>query len=104
MPLPGFMAVPLMLPVLTRNPAVDVVEPSSSAWVREAARRQPDGPGLSRRLLPTTPFESWHGPSTAHRTDDLLTEGLRVSAAWTVPPSPSPTTRCAAATSPRPAA
>jgi ABC-2 type transport system permease protein len=39
---------------------------------------------LIRRLLLTTPFESWHGLLTEHRFYSQLITGIAVSAGWSV--------------------
>ena len=81
-PLLGFTALAVLLSVLSRNPAVGVVGPVVLGLVMSLVGGL-GGLNLVRHLLLTTPFEAWHGLFTARRFDDLVLEGLLVSAGWT---------------------
>jgi ABC-2 type transport system permease protein len=80
-PLLAFTAIAVLLSVLTRNPAIAVVGPimiglgsQLIGWL--------GGIDAERRLLPTTPFDAWHGLLTQHRYYDLITQGVLVSVGW----------------------
>jgi ABC-2 type transport system permease protein len=82
-PLLAFTALALLLSVVTRNPAIGIVSPiivglasQLLGWLGGI-----DGP---RRLLPTNPFDAWHGLLTQHRYYDLIGQGLLVSLGWIV--------------------
>jgi ABC-2 type transport system permease protein len=80
-PLLAFTAIAIALSVLSRTPAVGIV----GAIVLGLASQMISwlgGMDRVRRLLPTTPFEAWHGLLTQHRFYGLLTQGAWVSAAW----------------------
>jgi ABC-2 type transport system permease protein len=82
-PLLAFTAIAIALSVLSRNPAVGIV----GAIVLGLASQMISwlgGMDPLRRLLPTTPFEAWHGLLTQHRFYDLITQGAWVSVAWIV--------------------
>ncbi len=81
-PLIAFTAIAIVLSVLSRNPAVGIV----GAIVLGLASQMISwlgGIDPVRRLLPSTPFEAWHGLLTQQRFTGLVTQGLWVSAAWT---------------------
>jgi ABC-2 type transport system permease protein len=82
-PVLGFSALALLLSVKTRNPSLGVAAPVVLGFVMQLLSSV-SGLDLLRRLLLTTPFESWHGLFTQHRFYGPLTTGLAVSAAWTV--------------------
>jgi ABC-2 type transport system permease protein len=82
-PVLGFTALALLLSVKTRNPSLGVAAPVVLGFVMQLLSSV-SGLDLLRRLLLTTPFESWHGLFTQHRFYGPLTTGLAVSAAWTV--------------------
>jgi ABC-2 type transport system permease protein len=82
-PLLAFTALALLLSVVTRNPAIGIVSPiiiglasQLLGWLGGI-----DGP---RRLLPTNPFDAWHGLLTQPRYYDLIGQGVLVSAGWIV--------------------
>jgi ABC-2 type transport system permease protein len=81
LPLLAFTAIAILLSVVSRNPAVAIVGAiflglgsQLVSWL--------GGMDPVRRLLPTTPFEAWHGLFTRPRFSGLLTQGAWVSAAW----------------------
>lgn len=80
-PLLGFTALSILLSVKTRNPAVGVAAPLILGFCMQllGALGNVD---LLRRVLLTTPFESWHGLFVQHRFYDLILSGLVVSACW----------------------
>jgi ABC-2 type transport system permease protein len=79
----GFTALAILLSVLTRNPSVGVVGPVVLGLVMSLVGSL-GGIDLPRKLLLTTPLESWHGLLTEHRFYGPLLTGLGVSAGWTV--------------------
>ncbi len=81
-PLLGFTALAVLLSVVSRNPSVGVVAPVVIGLVLQLVGGL-GGLDLIRHLLLTTPFESWHGLLTAHRSYDLVAEGALVCAGWT---------------------
>jgi ABC-2 type transport system permease protein len=81
-PLLGFTALSLLLSVRTRNPAVGVVGPVVLGFVMSLIGSI-GGIGLLRRVLLTTPLESWHGLFTARPFHGLIYQGVAVSAGWT---------------------
>jgi ABC-2 type transport system permease protein len=82
-PLLGFTALSVLLSVCTRNPAVGVVGPVVLGFAM-ALVGSIGGIGLARRVLLTTPLESWHGLFTAQPFHGLIYQGLAVSTGWTV--------------------
>ena len=82
-PVIGFTAVAILLSVLTRNPSVGVVGPVVLGLVMSLTGSL-GGIDVARRLLLTTPFDSWHGLLTEQRFYGPLAFGLAVSAWWTV--------------------
>lgn len=80
-PLLGFTALAILLSVKTRNPAVGVAAPLIIGFCMQllGAIGNVD---LLRRVLLTTPFESWHGLFTQHRFYDLILQSLLVSTCW----------------------
>ena len=81
-PLVGFTALSILLSVRTRNPPVAVVGPV----VLGLAMGLVGSLGVmavARRVLLTTPLESWHGLFTAQPFHGPLWTGLVVSAVWT---------------------
>jgi ABC-2 type transport system permease protein len=82
-PLLGFTALAILLGVHSRNPAVGIAGPVVLGLIMQLVGSI-GGLDLIRRLLLTTPFESWHGLLTEHRFYSQLTTGLAVSAGWTV--------------------
>jgi ABC-2 type transport system permease protein len=82
-PLLAFTAIAVLVSVASRNPAIGMVAPIVIGLVTQLLGWLGgiDGP---RRLLPTNPFDAWHGLFTQHRYYDLLTQGLLVSLAWIV--------------------
>lgn len=82
-PLLAFTAIALLLSVVTRNPAIAVVGPvmiglgsQLLGWL--------GGIDTARQLLPTTPFDAWHGLLTEQRYGNLIIGGVVVSGAWVV--------------------
>jgi ABC-2 type transport system permease protein len=82
-PLIGFTALSILLSVRTRNPAVGVVGPVVLGFAMSLVSSI-GGIGLLRRVMLTTPLESWHGLFTAVPFHGPLVWGLVVSALWTV--------------------
>jgi len=80
-PLLAFTAIAVLLSVLTRNPAIGVVGPIVIGLATQLIGWL-GGIDAERRLLPTTPFDAWHGLLTQHRYYDLITQGAAVSAGW----------------------
>jgi ABC-2 type transport system permease protein len=80
-PLLDFTAIAIVLSVLSRNPAVAIVGAIAIGLASQMISWL-GGMDPVRRLLPTTPFEAWHGLLTQHRFYDLITQGAWVSAAW----------------------
>jgi ABC-2 type transport system permease protein len=82
-PVVGFTTLALLLSVRTRNPALGIATPVVLGFVMQLVSAIA-GIDPVRRLLLTTPLESWHGLFTQHRFYGPLTSGLAVSAGWTV--------------------
>lgn len=82
-PMLAFTAIALLLSVATRNPAVAVVAPIVLGLVSQLLGWL-GGMDLGRRLLPTTPFDAWHGLLGQHRWYGQITQGSAVSAGWVV--------------------
>ena len=80
-PLLAFTAIAVLLSVLTRNPAIGVVGPIVIGLVTQLIGWL-GGIDAERRLLPTTPFDAWHGLLAQHRYYDLITQGALVSVGW----------------------
>jgi ABC-2 type transport system permease protein len=80
-PLLVFTAIAVLLSVLTRNPAIGVVGPIVIGLATQLVGWL-GGIDSERRLLPTTPFDAWHGLLTQHRYYDLITQGVLVSGGW----------------------
>ncbi len=80
-PLLAFTSLAILFSVLSRNPAVGVVAPLVVGFVLQLVGSLGgiDGP---RRLLLTTPFESWHGLLVSTPFHGPLLQGLAVSAGW----------------------
>lgn len=82
-PLLGFTALAILLGVRSRNPAVGIAGPVVLGLIMQLVGSI-GGLDLLRRLLLTTPFESWHGLLTQHPFYSQLSSGLLVSLGWTV--------------------
>ncbi|MEO6205158.1 MAG: ABC transporter permease [Mycobacteriales bacterium] len=82
-PLLGFTGLAILLSVITRNSSVGVVEPLVLGFVMQLVGSL-GGVDLLRRLLLTTPFESWHGLLSAPRFTGPVYEGMAVSGGWLV--------------------
>lgn len=82
-PLLAFTALAIALSVLTRNPAAGVVGPIVIGLVSQLLGWL-GGFDTVRRLLPTTPFDAWHGLFTERRFTGLIVQGTIVSAGWIV--------------------
>lgn len=80
-PLLAFTALAVMLSVVSRSPAVGVVGPIVLGLVSQLLGWL-GGFDPIRRLLPTTPFDAWHGLFTAPRFTGLLVQGALVSIGW----------------------
>jgi ABC-2 type transport system permease protein len=80
-PLLAFTALAILLGVRSRNPAVGIAGPVVLGLIMQLVGSL-GGLDVLRRLLLTTPFESWHGLLTEHRFYGQLTTGLAVSAGW----------------------
>ncbi|HSP36999.1 MAG TPA: ABC transporter permease [Frankiaceae bacterium] len=81
-PLLGFTALAILLSVRSRNPAIGIAGPVVLGLVMQLFGSL-GGLDALRRLLLTTPFESWHGLLAEHRFYGPLTTGLAVSVGWT---------------------
>jgi ABC-2 type transport system permease protein len=81
-PLIGFTALAVLLSVRTRNPSVGVVGPVVLGFAMSLVGSI-GGIGLLRRVLLTTPLESWHGFFTDRPFTGPFVQGLVVSAVWT---------------------
>lgn len=82
-PMLAFTAIAIFASVVSRNPAVGVVGPIIAGLVSQLVGWL-GGIDLGRRLLPTTPFDAWHGLFTEHRFYGLIGQGAAVSAVWVV--------------------
>ena len=82
-PLLGFTGLAILLSVTSRNPSVGVVAPLVIGFVMQLVGTL-GGVDLLRRVLLTTPFESWHGLLVEHRFYGVIGQGLGVSAGWLV--------------------
>jgi ABC-2 type transport system permease protein len=82
-PIIGFTALALLLSVRTKNPALGIAAPVVLGFAMQLLGSV-SGLDLTRELLLTTPFETWHGLFAQHPFTGPLTTGLAVSAAWTV--------------------
>ncbi len=80
-PMLAFTGIAILLSVLTRNPAVGVVAPILIGLVTQLVGWL-GGMDTARRLLPTTPFDAWHGLFTEQRATGLLVQGAFVSFGW----------------------
>lgn len=78
----AFTALAILLSVLTRNTAIGVAGPVVIGLVSTLLGAVA-GTGWLRRVLITTPLESWHGLLAEHPFHGPLLQGLVVSAAWT---------------------
>lgn len=78
----AFTALAILLSVLTRNSAIGVAGPVVIALALTLLGAV-SGTGWLRRVLITTPLESWHGLLAAHPFHAPLLQGLAISAAWT---------------------
>lgn len=79
----AFTCLAILLSVLSRNPAIGVVTPVVVSFVLQLVGSL-GGLELLRRLLLTTPFESWHGLLASPSFHGPLLQGLAVSAGWCV--------------------
>jgi ABC-2 type transport system permease protein len=80
-PLLAFTAIAVLLSVLSRNPAIGVVGPIMIGLATQLLGWL-GGIDAERRLLPTTPFDAWHGLLAQHRYYDLVIQGALVSGGW----------------------
>lgn len=81
-PLLGFTALAILLSVRSRNPAVGVLGPVVLGFAMGLVGSI-GGIGLLRRVMLTTPLDSWHGLFTAERFYGPIVQGLVVAAIWT---------------------
>jgi hypothetical protein len=72
---PGRASLALLLPVRTRNPALGIAAPVVAGFTMQLLGSV-SGLDLTRKLLLTTPFESWHGLFAQHPFTGPLTTGL----------------------------
>jgi ABC-2 type transport system permease protein len=82
-PVLGFTSLAILLSVWSRNPAVGIAAPVVLGMVMQLVGAL-GGIDSLRPFLLTTPFEAWHGLLTEPRFTGPLTQGLMVSAGWTV--------------------
>jgi ABC-2 type transport system permease protein len=82
-PIIGFTALALLLSVRTKNTALGIAAPVVLGFAMQLLGSV-SGLDLTRKLLLTTPFESWHGLFAQHPFTGPLTTGLAVSAGWTL--------------------
>jgi ABC-2 type transport system permease protein len=82
-PMLGFTGLAVLLSVWSRSSAVGIAAPVVLGLVMQLLGAL-GGLDLLRQGLLTTPFDSWHGLLTAPRFTGPLTEGLVVSAVWSV--------------------
>lgn len=80
-PLLGFTSLAILLSVRARNPSVGIAAPVVLGMVMQLIGSLGGLEGI-RKLLLTTPFESWHGLLAQDRFYGPLILGLVVSAAW----------------------
>lgn len=80
-PLLAFTAIAVVVSVASRNPAIGMVGPIVLGLVSQLVGWL-GGIDTARRLLPTTPFDAWHGLLTEDRYYGLITQGALVSAGW----------------------
>ncbi|MBZ5734094.1 ABC transporter permease [Nocardioides sp. TRM66260-LWL] len=80
-PLLAFTALAVLISVATRSSAAGIAAPAALGLVMQLVGALGSLQGL-RTVLPTTPFEAWHGLLTAPRFTGPLVEGLVVSAVW----------------------
>ena len=83
LPLLAFTAIAIVVSVVSRNPAIGMVGPIMLGLVSQLVGWL-GGMDTARRLLPTTPFDAWHGLLTEHRYYGLIGQGALVSAVWVV--------------------
>jgi ABC-2 type transport system permease protein len=79
----GFTALALLLSVRTKNPAFGIAAPVVIGFAMQLLGSI-SGLDLTRELLLTTPFETWHGLFAQHPFTGPLTIGFAVSAGWTI--------------------
>jgi hypothetical protein len=79
----GFTALALLLSVRTKNPALGIAAPVVLGFAMQLLGSI-SSLDLTRELLPTTPFETWHGLFAQHPFTGPFITGLAVSAVWTV--------------------
>ena len=82
-PIIGFAALALLLVVRTKNPALGIATPVVAGFAMQLLGSI-SGLDLTRELLLTTSFETWHGLFAQHPFTGPLATRLAVSAAWTV--------------------
>ena len=82
-PLLGFTGLAVLLSVWSRNPAVGIAAPVVLGMVMQLVGAL-GGLDPARQGLLTTPFDAWHGLMTQPRFTGPLTQGLVVSAVWSV--------------------
>ncbi|MGW9193650.1 ABC transporter permease [Micromonospora chersina] len=82
-PVLGFTALAILLSVLTRNPTIGVAAPVVLGMIMQLLSSL-GGLDKGRRLLLTTPFETWHGLLTARPFHPPIIAGVIVSAGWLV--------------------
>ncbi|MEU9742659.1 ABC transporter permease [Micromonospora chersina] len=82
-PVLGFTALAILLSVVTRNPTIGVATPVVLGMIMQLLSSL-GGLDKGRRLLLTTPFETWHGLLTARPFHAPITTGVIVSAGWLI--------------------
>jgi ABC-2 type transport system permease protein len=82
-PVLGFTCLALLLSVWSRNAAVGIAAPVVLGLVMQLVGAL-GGLDPARQGLLTTPFDAWHGLLAAPHFTGPLTQGLGVSAAWSV--------------------
>lgn len=82
-PVLGFTALAILLSVVTRNPTIGVATPVVLGMIMQLVSSL-GGLDKGRRLLLTTPFETWHGLLTTPPFHAPIVTGVLVSAGWFV--------------------
>ncbi|MGR6320582.1 ABC transporter permease [Micromonospora soli] len=82
-PVLGFTALAILLSVTTRNPTIGVATPVVLGMIMQLLSSL-GGLNKGRRLLLTTPFETWHGMLTAQPFHAPIVTGVAVSAGWLI--------------------
>jgi ABC-2 type transport system permease protein len=79
----GFTCLAILLSVATRNPAAGIAVPAVLGMVMQLVGSV-GGIASLRPVLLSTPYEAWHGLLAAPRFTGPMTQGLVVSAVWSL--------------------